>query len=85
MRTRFLVGWLVRRRRILLADLLLPHFFLTFFGVLDGSVLTTLTTDVCRGFFFVRAVAPPGTATASASAPSATDARTTCDIRLLPR
>ena len=40
MRTRFLVGRLVERLRIFVADLLFPHLRLRFFDVVFGSTST---------------------------------------------
>ena len=59
-RIRCLVGWLVRRERIFVADLLLPHLRLRFFGVVLGSAVTVRTVVVCFGFAAL-AAAPPGT------------------------
>ena len=50
MRMRCLVGRLVRRARIFVADLLLPHLRLRFSGVLLGSAVTVRTVVVCFGF-----------------------------------
>ena len=61
---RCLVGRLVRRARIFVADLLEPHLRLRFLGVLRGSSETVRTDVVCFGL-------------AAASAPTgATNART---------
>ena len=49
-RIRCLVGRLVRRARIFVADLLEPHLRLRFLGVVVGSDVTVRTVVVCLGF-----------------------------------
>jgi hypothetical protein len=75
-RIRCLVGRLVRRLRIFVAELLLPHLRLRFFGVVLGSTVTVRTVDVCFGFF--AASAPAGVANARTA--SAAVARARCDM-----
>jgi hypothetical protein len=81
-RIRCLVGRLVRRERIFVADLLEPHVRLRFVGTLVGSEETVRTVVVCLGFF--AASAPAGVANARTA--SAAEARARCDMseRLLP-
>ena len=79
-RTRFFVGRLVERLRILVAERLLPHLRLRFLGVVVGSASTVRTVVVCFGFAL--AAAPLGSAMTRATAPSAAEVRTRCDIRI---
>ena len=81
-RTFHLPRWLVRRARILIADLLLPHLRLRFLGVVFGRASTLSTEAVCFGFGLCLAAPAAGTPTAIASAPSAAVARARCVIRI---